>query len=80
MNLKVGDIVKFRKGGKSPLYENEDDLFEIVTVVEHKRFYSGIGIILKSIPCAYCGHHSNPRYDLQNEEFDSGWFVLAGDN
>lgn len=76
MNIKTGDIVKFHGNFKSTLYENKDDLFEVVTVIESNKFFSGVGVVLKSIPCPYCNHHYF-RDDLVKHEFDSGWFALV---
>ena len=80
MELKVGDIVRFGKMqvdyGDNPIYATKDDLFEVVEIVLEKRFYSGIGIYIKSVPCPTCKHHNKVMIDEANENngFDSGWF------
>lgn len=79
----VGDIVRFsNKNGEpldycyGPLYTYKDDLFKITKIVNEKRFYSGIGIYIKSIPCPFCTH-KNEAMSSEIEKsngFDSGWF------
>ena len=80
MDLKVGDIVRFRMEDDeicgSPIYAQVDDIFKIVKIVEEQRFYSGIGIYIKSIPCPFCRHHNHVMIEEANDNngFDSGWF------
>jgi len=80
MEFKVGDVVRFKmetdKICGSPIYAQVDDIFKIVKIVEEQRFYSGVGVYIKSIPCPSCRHHNEVMIEeaQDNNGFDSGWF------
>jgi hypothetical protein len=80
MNLKIGDVVRFRKDDKSvsgcssPIYADLYDAFEIINIVEDEKYYSKIGIFIKSIPCPCCGYYNHTMQSYCENGFDSGWF------